>query len=79
MGPSGQNQLFYTPLLFKILDLTENKKIVNNPFKLISVFHCNETDDSLCSARGMGNVFEASPSDSPEQPGQDHRASDDSV
>ena len=32
IGPSGQNQLYHTPLLFKILDLTENKKIVNNPF-----------------------------------------------
>ena len=47
--------------------------------QLISVFYCNETDDSLGSARGMGNVFEANPSDSPEQPGQDHRAPDDSV
>ena len=33
IGPSGQNQLYHIPLLFKILDLTENKKIVNNPFK----------------------------------------------
>ena len=33
IGPSGQNQLYHTPLLFKILDLTENKKIVNDPFK----------------------------------------------
>ena len=32
IGPSGQNQLYHTPLLFKILDLTKNKKIVNNPF-----------------------------------------------
>ena len=32
-GPSGQNQLYHTLLLFKILDLTENKKNVNNPFK----------------------------------------------
>ena len=32
IGPSGQNQLYHTPLLFKILDLAENKKIVNNPF-----------------------------------------------
>ena len=32
-GPSGQNHQYHTPLLFKILDLTENKKIVNNPFK----------------------------------------------
>ena len=32
-GPSGQNQLYHTPFLFKILDLTENKKIVTNPFK----------------------------------------------
>ena len=54
-------------------------KFLNFNVQLISVFHCNETDDSLCSARGMGNVFEASPSDSPEQPGQDHRAPDDSV
>ena len=34
IGPSGQNQLYHTPLLFKILDLTENKKIVNDPFKI---------------------------------------------
>ena len=33
IGASGQNQ--HTPLLFKILYLTENKKIVNNPFKNI--------------------------------------------
>ena len=26
IGPSGQNQLYHTPLLFKILDLTKNKK-----------------------------------------------------
>ena len=32
IGPYGQNQLYHTPLLFKILDLTENKKIVNDPF-----------------------------------------------
>ena len=32
LGPSGQNQLYHTPLLFKIWDLTKNKKIVNDPF-----------------------------------------------
>ena len=36
-GPSGQNQLFHTLLLFKILDLTKNKKIVNNPFKFMMI------------------------------------------
>ena len=35
IGPSGQNQLYHNPLLFKILDLTENKKIVNDPFNSI--------------------------------------------
>ena len=34
IGLSGQNQLYHTPLLFKILDLTKNKKIVNDPFKV---------------------------------------------
>ena len=29
IGPSGQNQLYHTPLLLKIWDLTKNKKIVN--------------------------------------------------
>ena len=33
LGPSGQNHLYHTPLLFKIWDLTKNKKIVNDPFK----------------------------------------------
>ena len=33
LGPSGQNQLYHTPLLFKIWDLTKNRKIVNDPFK----------------------------------------------
>ena len=33
IGPSGQNQLYHTPLLLKIWDLTKNEKIVNNPFK----------------------------------------------
>ena len=32
LGPSGQNQLYHTPLLFKIWDLTKNKKFVNDPF-----------------------------------------------
>ena len=36
IGPSGQNQLYHTPLLLKIWDLTKNKKIVNNPFKWLS-------------------------------------------
>ena len=33
IGPYGQNQPYHTPLLFEILDLTENKNIVNSPFK----------------------------------------------
>ena len=32
--PSDQNQLYHTPLLSKIWVLTENKEIVNNPFKI---------------------------------------------
>ena len=72
---------------FGIKDLCSEPGFEQNDFFKVSQlqcsinfsFHCNETDDSLCSARGMGNVFEASPSDSPEQPGQDHRAPDDSV
>ena len=32
LGPSGQNHQYHTPLLFKIWDLTKNKKIVNDPF-----------------------------------------------
>ena len=35
IGPSGQNQLYHTPLLLKIKDLTKNKKIVNNPVNAI--------------------------------------------
>ena len=33
IGPYGQNQPYHTPLLFEILDRTENKNIVNSPFK----------------------------------------------
>ena len=33
--PSDQNQLYHTSLLSKIWVLTENKKIVNDPFKCI--------------------------------------------
>ena len=32
IDPSGQNQLYHTPLLSKIWDLNDRKKIVNNPF-----------------------------------------------
>ena len=35
--PSDKNQLYHTPLLFKIWVLTENKKIVNNPFKSLDI------------------------------------------
>ena len=33
IDPSGQNQLYHTPLLSKIWDLNNRQKIVNNPFK----------------------------------------------
>ena len=33
IDPSDQNQLYHTPLLSKIWDLNDRKKLVNNPFK----------------------------------------------
>ena len=47
MGPSGQNQLYHTPFLFKILDLTENKKIVNDPFKVKVLFWKSQTSKNI--------------------------------
>ena len=50
LGPSGQNHQYHTPLLFKILDLTENKKIVNNPFKvlfIVDIFNLKQYQDLI--------------------------------
>ena len=33
IDPSGQNQLYHIPLVSKICDLNDRKKLVNNPFK----------------------------------------------
>ena len=33
IDPSEQNQLYHTPLLSKISDLSDRQKMVNNPFK----------------------------------------------
>ena len=40
---SGQNQLYHTPLLSKIWDLNDRKKLVNNPFKALSVWVASHT------------------------------------
>ena len=39
IDPSGQNQLYHTPLLSKIWDLNNGKKLVNNPFKAYYTSH----------------------------------------
>ena len=41
IDPSVQNQLYHTPLLFKIWDLTKNRKIVNDPFKTSNCAVCS--------------------------------------
>ena len=50
IGPSDQNQLYHTPLLFKIRVLTKNKKIVNDPLKQFSVGTFFTCSSSPCSS-----------------------------
>ena len=48
MDPSGQNQLYHTPLLSKIWDLNDRKKLVNNPFNRFHhhIWHSSNSDRS---------------------------------
>ena len=49
LGPSSQNQLYHTPFIFKIWDLTKNRKIVNDPFKRVPIdIFVSLTITSIC-------------------------------
>ena len=44
IDPSGQNQLYHTPLLSKIWDLNNGKKMVNNPFNMCKLLKVGSSD-----------------------------------
>ena len=53
IDPSGQNELYHTPLLSKIWDLDNWKKMVNNPLKVIkgNLRDLSDLERSLCQWR----------------------------